>query len=171
MERRALVQFTAHEDVMAKLNCVRSLAAHRLRDNDSIEQVIAFLAEYFIQREDPRLRHERRTTRSGRASKRAAAVALSRTIPVPVKDEVFVQSGNQCTYIGSGGRRCEAAHALQVDHIVPVALGGASTRDNLRLLCAKHNRLEAERLLGGSNGRCRQQIPGEVRKSGPRRAL
>jgi 5-methylcytosine-specific restriction endonuclease McrA len=37
---------------------------------------------------------------------------------------------------------------LQIDHIQPVARGGANTIDNLRVLCAYHNRLEAERLMG-----------------------
>jgi 5-methylcytosine-specific restriction endonuclease McrA len=37
---------------------------------------------------------------------------------------------------------------LQIDHVKPAARGGANTIDNLRLLCAYHNRLEAERLMG-----------------------
>lgn len=43
---------------------------------------------------------------------------------------------------------CGSTEGLQVDHIVPVARGGRGTIGNLRLLCAYHNRLEAERLLG-----------------------
>ena len=39
-------------------------------------------------------------------------------------------------------------HDLQVDHIVPFARGGDNSPSNLRLLCGKHNRLEAERVYG-----------------------
>jgi 5-methylcytosine-specific restriction endonuclease McrA len=37
---------------------------------------------------------------------------------------------------------------LQVDHVTPVARKGAAAIDNLRLLCAEHNRLEWEKLAG-----------------------
>ncbi len=37
---------------------------------------------------------------------------------------------------------------LEFDHIVPVARGGESTEDNLRLRCRAHNQLEAERTFG-----------------------
>jgi 5-methylcytosine-specific restriction endonuclease McrA len=61
---------------------------------------------------------------------------------------VFVRDGFRCSYVGPDGRRCTATVALQVDHVLPIARGGASTRDNLRILCAEHNRLEAERMMG-----------------------
>jgi 5-methylcytosine-specific restriction endonuclease McrA len=37
---------------------------------------------------------------------------------------------------------------LELDHIVPVALGGRSTVDNLRLCCRAHNTLHAEQVFG-----------------------
>ncbi len=46
------------------------------------------------------------------------------------------------------GRTCGSKHLLQIDHIVPRALGGKDEITNLRLLCAEHNRLEAIRELG-----------------------
>jgi 5-methylcytosine-specific restriction endonuclease McrA len=63
---------------------------------------------------------------------------------------VFARDGFRCTYVAADGRRCSATVALQVDHIRPIARGGASTVDNLRILCAQHNRLEGERLMGHS---------------------
>jgi hypothetical protein len=63
-EPRAVVQFTAREEVMAKLERVRSLASHRLRGNASLEQVIELLADDFIKRNDPAARHERREQRT-----------------------------------------------------------------------------------------------------------
>ena len=37
---------------------------------------------------------------------------------------------------------------LQVDHIRPYALGGASSVENLRLLCPSHNLFMAEKVFG-----------------------
>jgi 5-methylcytosine-specific restriction endonuclease McrA len=150
-ERRTVIQFCAREAVMTKLDRVRALASHRLPANAPLEQVIEFLADYFSRREDPQLRHERRETRADNARRAGAAKTSSaRAIPARVRDEVFVSDRGECSYQGPDGRKCESNHVVQVDHIKPVARGGASTRDNLRLLCAYHNRLEAERLMGRS---------------------
>jgi hypothetical protein len=40
-------------------------------------------------------------------------------------------------------QRCESTHALQVDHIVALALGGLDHPENMRLLCGPHNRYAA----------------------------
>lgn len=41
-----------------------------------------------------------------------------------------------------------ATHHLQIDHVIPCARGGTNSIENLRLLCERHNKLEAERVLG-----------------------
>jgi 5-methylcytosine-specific restriction endonuclease McrA len=40
---------------------------------------------------------------------------------------------------------------VQVDHIKPAARKGAAVLENLRLLCAEHNRLEWQKLLAKSD--------------------
>lgn len=50
-----------------------------------------------------------------------------------VRREVFRRDGGRCTVCGSG-------ELLQFDHVIPVALGGASTAANLQVLCAPCNR-------------------------------
>jgi 5-methylcytosine-specific restriction endonuclease McrA len=151
-ERRAVVQFSAREEVMSKLEDVRALASHRLAINAPLEQLVEFLADYFIAREDPKARHERRETKQQPARKAEARGERTnpRQIPAITRDQVFIRDKQQCTFIGPDGTRCGSAHVLQVDHIKPVARGGVSTLENLRLLCAQHNRLEAERLMGRS---------------------
>jgi 5-methylcytosine-specific restriction endonuclease McrA len=148
-ERRTVIQFCAREAVMTKLERVRALASHRLPANAPLEQVIEFLVDYFSQREDPQLRQEQREAKAGKARRAGAAKTSSaRAIPARVRDEVFVRDRGKCSYQGPDGRKCGSTHVIQVDHIKPVARGGASSLDNLRLLCAHHNRLEAERLMG-----------------------
>ncbi|MGD8414595.1 MAG: HNH endonuclease signature motif containing protein, partial [Candidatus Latescibacterota bacterium] len=47
------------------------------------------------------------------------------------------------------GKRCNSQHNLEYDHYpVPYARGGPSTVNNLRLLCAKHNRHAAIKTYG-----------------------
>ena len=65
-----------------------------------------------------------------------------RTIPAAVKRQVWERDGGCCSYVNrSSGRRCRSRHVLQMDHILPFALGGSADPDNLRLLCAAHHRL------------------------------
>lgn len=71
--------------------------------------------------------------------------ANTRYIPKSVKHAVRVRDNGQCTFI-SKGVRCSCQTALQYDHIVPFSRGGSNAVDNLRLRCAAHNRLEAERM-------------------------
>jgi len=151
-ERRALIQFTAREALLGKLEKIRSIASHRLSPNASFEEVIEFVADHFIEREDPTVRHERRESRQQVAPTLPRGSAKvdtpSRHIPSRVRDQVFVRDQGRCAYVSPGGKRCNSTHVLQVDHVQPFARGGPSTPENLRLLCAQHNRLEAERLMG-----------------------
>jgi len=156
-KRMARVEFTAHEELMVKLDRIRSLASHRLSMNASFEELIDFMSEYFLRREDPEARHLRRELRGSTqesmanmpASNSAPRVPSNsaRHIPAQVRDEVLVRD-KRCTYVGPDGQRCQSTAVLQVDHINPVAMGGAGEVDNLRVLCGPHNRLESERLMG-----------------------
>jgi 5-methylcytosine-specific restriction endonuclease McrA len=74
----------------------------------------------------------------------------SRHIPAATRDAVFKRDRGRCAYVGSAGKRCGSTHNLQIDHVVPYARGGTNTIGNLRLLCARHNKLEAERVYGAN---------------------
>ena len=56
-------------------------------------------------------------------------------IPREVRRAVFERDGGQCA-------ECGSKFDLQYDHVIPVALGGATTVDNLQLLCGECNRLK-----------------------------
>jgi 5-methylcytosine-specific restriction endonuclease McrA len=114
----------------------------------------------FIERHSPIHRNTRRDLKKERqkstSSKSHAFAAKHQTtsrthtrhIAAAVRDEVFMRDKGRCTYVGKTGMRCGSTHALQIDHIVPFARGGPATVSNLRLLCAKHNRLAAEEVFG-----------------------
>src|SRR6185436_2701448 len=153
-ERLVRVEFTVHEELMQELERVRSIASHRLPANAPLEQLLAFVTDYFLEKEDTARRQARREARAVHEKKSEATIptppattaANARYIPAQVRDQVFVRD-SQCTFVGPDGQQCGSMHVLQIDHIRPVARGGASTIDNLRVLCAYHNRLESERLM------------------------
>jgi hypothetical protein len=61
---------------------------------------------------------------------------------------VLQRDGARCTFVSRDGKRCEQTGWLQLHHEDPFARGGAATQNNIRLLCAPHNRLLAERDFG-----------------------
>jgi hypothetical protein len=65
-----------------------------------------------------------------------------------VKRAVRERDKGCCTFVGGNGKRCGARTLLQFDHVEPVGRGGRSTVDNVRLRCAAHNQLAAERVFG-----------------------
>lgn len=58
--------------------------------------------------------------------------------------EVFERDGYACRYCGAQ----PPSVVLVVDHIIPVAAGGASTADNLTTACEACNQGKADRILG-----------------------
>ncbi len=60
-------------------------------------------------------------------------------VPVEVRRAVFERDGGRCVECGSN-------FDLQYDHILPVAHGGATTVENLQLLCADCNQRKSDSL-------------------------
>jgi 5-methylcytosine-specific restriction endonuclease McrA len=69
-------------------------------------------------------------------------------IPAEVRRAVFERDAGQCTYVSPAGHRCGSRWQLELDHVQPAALGGASTVENTRLRCKAHNTLHAEETFG-----------------------
>ena len=89
-----------------------------------------------------------RAPRSSGVEKPLTKNPRSRHIPRAVRDEVWARDGGRCAYVSPAGVRCTSRWNLEIDHVVPFARGGNSDSCNLRLLCSKHNRMEAERAYG-----------------------
>jgi 5-methylcytosine-specific restriction endonuclease McrA len=80
-----------------------------------------------------------------RSAKRS--VRASRFIPAAMKRAVSSRDHGACCFKDrKTGKTCGSRHALEFDHVLPLSLGGATTAENLRLLCASHHRLETEKL-------------------------
>ena len=158
-EDKLLIRFLANPAFIKKYEAVRALLSQRL-EKASFERVFEAVLDEFLERHSPEHRHARRRVRASRAKAvemKAAATrnppapplrAPHRHIPAAVRDAVFMRSNGACAYVGKDGRQCKSTHALQIDHIIPVARGGTTAPSNLRLLCAKHNRLAAVNVMG-----------------------
>jgi 5-methylcytosine-specific restriction endonuclease McrA len=141
MEKMFEIRFAGDEELMELIQFMRSHLSHRFSKGATFLELFKYALQYVKDREDP---GEKKV--SGRKS---TARTDTRYIPESVKQEVWQRDGGRCTYVGSNGRRCDCEYNLQYDHYpVPYARGGKSTADNLRLLCAKHNRHTAKKTYG-----------------------
>jgi len=165
IEQKFELKFAVSPEFMKKLNEVKALLSNRYPAGIEFEPLFGVLLDEFIDRHSPRKKQERRETRKikrpntritekNRAKfgeqKRTKTPSNKRTryIAPATRDRVYTRDGGMCTYVARNGRRCGSTWGLQIDHIKPFARGGTNRLDNLRLLCGKHNRLEAERVLG-----------------------
>jgi len=71
-----------------------------------------------------------------------------RHIQNEIRRQLLARDGLCCTFTNESGQRCSARAFLQIHHEHAWSKGGSDTLDNLRLLCAAHNRLLAELEFG-----------------------
>jgi len=79
---------------------------------------------------------------------RPAPAPRSRHVPADTRAAVLDRDGHRCTFVAPDGTCCNATRNLEIDHVQPFALGGSHEAENLRVLCAAHNRRAAERVFG-----------------------
>lgn len=81
-------------------------------------------------------RNQRRLERAHqvmRAGGEPATPAARAGVPLEVRRAVWERDGGRCV-------TCGAQFDLQFDHVIPVAMGGASSAQNLQVLCGDCNR-------------------------------
>lgn len=136
-ELRCTLGQQAHD----QLHHARALLGHAIPDGDlakvlerAIEQLVRTLEQKSI---------------TAPARKRSSRPSSDpRHIPAHIRREVWQRDGGRCTFTSEVGQRCPAESRLEFDHVRPVARGGASTTDNLRLRCRAHNQFDAEQMFG-----------------------
>ena len=122
----------------------------------NMAEILAKALDIALEKKDPKKKLERRRKRQGGATAKSRSdevtekdqPAKSRYVASEVSERVHERDGYQCVYVGLDGRRCTARVALQIDHKKPFGIFQSNDETDLRLLCASHNLLEAERVYG-----------------------
>ena len=139
--QRFAVQFTMDQEAHDDLLYAQALLGHSVPSGDPAAVFARALKALVTQLEKQKFAKTDRP-RACRASDDP------RHVPADVKRAVGERDGGRCTFVGSGGHRCEASTRLEYDHVEPVARGGRATVRGLRLRCRAHNQYEAERRFG-----------------------
>jgi len=135
------IRFAGDDELMELINFMRSHLSHRFPQGVGFLEIFKYAMRYVRNREDLALRKE--------STRKAASRTDSRYIPTKIKQQVWKRDKGRCTYVGVNHKRCNSDYLIQFDHYpIPYARGGPSKIDNLRLLCAKHNRHTAKKTYG-----------------------
>jgi HNH endonuclease len=89
-----------------------------------------------------------RQRRNTRALEHAHAVLAASTSAAPRRRERIPRDVRVAVWERDKGRcvECESDFELQYDHVIPFSMGGASTVENLQLLCARCNQAKGGQL-------------------------
>jgi 5-methylcytosine-specific restriction endonuclease McrA len=138
---RARLHITVTRRLLTKLEAAKAALSHSHPGAGS-EEVLEVALDLLL---------AQRAKRKGiveKPRKPAANPARPDVIPAAVKREVWMRAGGRCEWKLESGGRCGSTLRLEFDHILPRALGGPSTVDNLRVACRSHNQLAARRAFG-----------------------
>ncbi len=147
---RYRIQLNASAALKEKLDLLRALTSHSNPEGDlaAVIELAVDVALDKVQR-DRFAKTERPRRSSGHRGIQTTEKSRKRArVPASIQREIAIRDGLRCTYVGERGHRCGARAFLQIHHERPWARGGAETAENLRLLCASHNRLLAEQDFG-----------------------
>jgi hypothetical protein len=123
---------TVSKGFLAKVEAARSALSHS-HPGASMEEVLEAGLDLILARET---RKRTLVARPRPAPPVAATPANPRHVPAHVRRAVYKRDAGRCSWPLDAGGACGSTLRLQLDHVVPVALGGASTVENLRVTCA-----------------------------------
>ena len=136
------VTFTATGELCAKLELAKDLLSHVLPNGDPgpiFARALDLLVEDLV-------RQKYAVTAQPRPARGTALD--SRHVPAEVKRAVFIRDRGRCAFASSDGRTCGERAFVEFHHVVPFAVGGGATVENVQLRCKAHNGYEAEVFFG-----------------------
>lgn len=139
---RVALQVTISRSTHDKILRAKDLLGHQM-PSGCLEQVLDRALDALIEKLE-----QRKYGATDRPRESSRQSQNPRYVPARVRRAVRKRDQDQCTFVAADGRRCGARRFLEFDHIEPLARGGRSTVENLRLLCRAHNQHQAERMYG-----------------------
>jgi hypothetical protein len=136
------IRFVASGALHDKLHEARDLLGHAVPDG-SIAAIVERGLNLLLAELHRRKFGETEHPRAGRG-----AAADGASIPAAVRRAVWTRDGGRCAFVTVNGRRCDARRCLEYHHVVPRAVGGTATVENIQLRCRAHNGHEVERYFG-----------------------
>jgi 5-methylcytosine-specific restriction endonuclease McrA len=150
-----------------ELEQLAELLSHKLPGGD-LSAVLREAVHCAIERHGKRKGAVEPARRRERKAPKVAPAAPSKDrepVTAEVRRQVWRRDEGRCAWTSPDGHRCGSRWRVEIDHIDAAALGGPSTPENLRLTCAAHDRLHAEKTFGRAfMGRFRRRWP---RTGGP----
>jgi HNH endonuclease len=139
---RYKLQLTIGGETLEKLRLAKDMLSHAVPSGDeaavldrALTSLLVELArKKFADTPTPRPSH------GGSPDAREPKAAVQRA--------VWVRDLGRCKYIGPGGHRCNERRFLEFHHVIPYALGGKATIDNIELRCRRHNQYEGRLVFG-----------------------
>jgi hypothetical protein len=140
-ETRFSLTVTLSRETHGNLRRAQELLAHAIPSRD-IAQVLDRALVVFV------AHLERKKFGAGASPRKPRTGGSVRAIRAHVRKAVYDRDGGRCAYVYEDGSRCGSRSKLEFDHVTPLAMGGKSTVENLRLLCRAHNQHAAEQAFG-----------------------
>ena len=152
------IKFLVNEDLKTKLEEIRSLLGPK-GANLTYAELFSRMAEISLSQLKGKAFGKKRSQETLPPSKSQSSPSSKQSLPTPTVASKF-QSANTSRYIPAklkhavwrrdGGQcsQCKSRRNLNLDHIEPVARKGATSFENLRLLCFQCNQRAAIKKLG-----------------------
>jgi len=141
------IRFSTRRPAHDRLRYLQSLLSHAIPSGD-LDQIYDYSVICTIAQVEKRKLAKTDHPRSPGQNSDRRSFRRRRQIPSVVKRAVWKRDGGRCTFASETGHRCPADKFLEYDHIEPVARGGKSNVENMRLRCRAHNQYEAEKVFG-----------------------
>jgi hypothetical protein len=162
--RRYLIRMTVSQETHDKLQQARDLLRHSIPDGDPATIMDRALTLLIQQAQRDKFGFVARPRIPRPCDEQA--LPENRHVPAPVRREVWARDQGLCAFEGSEGR-CAETGGLEFHHVIPFALGGPTTVENLQLRCRAHNALEANETFGDWRRRARAAAPGGSEMQAP----
>jgi hypothetical protein len=147
------IQCTFSREEHELLRYAQALMGHAIPTGDIKKALVEGLRDLVQRLEKTKFA----ATSRPRAS-RGSANPGTRYVPAEVKRAVWERDEGRCTFVESGGQRCQARTMLEFDHVQAFARGGEATVEGMRLLCRAHNQYAAEQTFGSGFMRTKREV-------------
>jgi hypothetical protein len=135
------LHITVSRPFLAKLEAARAALSHS-HPGASAQEILEAALDLLL------AQHAKRKGLTHKPRRDPPPTSRREHVPAHVKRAVWKRDGARCQWPTEGGEVCGSTHRLQFDHVHPLGKGGASTIENVRLLCDVHNQLAARQAYG-----------------------